>query len=64
MKVDRFYSVIVPTFNRKVDIDALLKSFLDLTFSTERFELIIADDGSTDGTAEAVQKFQVHECKM
>ncbi|RMF54919.1 MAG: glycosyltransferase [Calditrichaeota bacterium] len=57
MKHYSFYSVIVPTYNRKEEIAELLESFLSLKFPHDRFELIIADDGSTDGTAELVQSF-------
>ena len=53
----QFYSIIVPAYNRKDEIEELLHSFLKLNFPRERFELIIADDGSTDGTMELVRDF-------
>lgn len=47
----KYYSVIVPSFNRKDEIRELIDSFKNLDFPIDRFELIIADDGSTDDTA-------------
>ena len=41
-------SVIVPVFNCEKYVDQAIKSILDQT--TEDFELIISDDGSTDGS--------------
>ena len=48
--VDNFMSVIVPSFNRKDEIQELLTSLESQDLSNDRFEVIIVDDGSTDGT--------------
>ena len=58
MKRYHFYSVIVPSYNRRDEIRELLDSFTRLQFPKERYELIIADDGSGDGTADLVKEFQ------
>ncbi len=50
-----FISVIVPTYNRSRQVQAALKSVLAQTYP--EFEVIVIDDGSTDGTGEAVQRF-------
>jgi len=41
-------SVIIPLYNAEKFIGACLKTFLAQTF--KNFELIVADDGSTDST--------------
>lgn len=48
-------SVIIPTYNREKLISETVQSVLDQTFSD--FELIIIDDGSTDGTEDVVNSF-------
>ncbi|MBI5214825.1 MAG: glycosyltransferase family 2 protein [Ignavibacteriae bacterium] len=52
-----FFSVIIPTFNRKEKLIECLQSLDAQTFPKERFEVLIVDDGSTDGTEEAVHQF-------
>ncbi len=48
-------SVIIPTFNREKFIGAAIQSILEQTF--QDFEIIVVDDGSTDGTAEVVKSY-------
>jgi len=50
-------SVVVPTFNRK---DTLKLTLLSLSEQTSNdFEVVVADDGSADGTAEMLKSFKV-----
>ncbi len=48
-----FLSVVIPTYNSGDSLRNTLKSFCRQTF--KEFEVIIADDGSTDDTAEFIQ---------
>lgn len=48
-------SVIIPTFNR---LDNILKILEALKQQNWPLDIIIADDGSTDGTGEAIKKLQ------
>lgn len=45
-----FFSITIPTYNRLPVLQRAVQSVLDQTFPD--FELILADDGSTDGTRE------------
>ena len=49
-----FVSVIIPTYNRLVSVQSAVDSVLHQTFSD--FEVIVVDDGSTDGTNSVLRK--------
>ncbi len=48
-------SVVIPAYNRKDLLPATLKSLLAQTVSAD--EILVVDDGSTDGTAEVAESF-------
>ncbi|MBN1465420.1 glycosyltransferase [candidate division KSB1 bacterium] len=54
---DNFLSVIVPSYNRKEEIQALLASLERQELSSDHFEIIIVDDGSSDGTDDWIYDF-------
>lgn len=47
-------SIIMPTWNRRNIIDRAIRSVLNQSY--QHFELVIADDGSTDGTYEYITR--------
>ncbi|MCU0548467.1 MAG: glycosyltransferase [Leptolyngbya sp. Prado105] len=48
-----FLSVVIPTYNRKPILEKCLSAMEDQTFSD--YEIVVVDDGSTDGTVEWLQ---------
>jgi GT2 family glycosyltransferase len=48
-------SVVVPTYQRRASILRLVNAFAGQTLACERFEVVVAIDGSTDGTLEAIR---------
>jgi glycosyltransferase involved in cell wall biosynthesis len=50
-------SIIIATYNKKSDIELTLSGFNQQTYPADQFELVIVDDGSTDGTDALVQRF-------
>lgn len=48
------FSIIIPSYNRLHTLPATIESVMKQTYSD--FEIIVADDGSTDGTANWVKK--------
>lgn len=51
-------SIIVPTFNRRESLKRLLAALNRQTSSPCCFEVLIADDGSTDGTFDMLQSME------
>lgn len=51
---DPFFSIIIPTYNRKHIIGKTIESALNQEF--DDFEVIVVDDGSTDNTAEFLKE--------
>jgi GT2 family glycosyltransferase len=54
--VRRDVSVVVPTFQRRDALRRLLEAFADQTLAHERFEVVVAIDGSSDGTLEMLER--------
>ena len=50
-------SVIIPTRNRSELLRGALQSIVHQTFSKEKFEVIVVDNGSTDNTKQIVESF-------
>jgi GT2 family glycosyltransferase len=46
-----YISIIIPTFNRKEMLRDALNSLFNQTYPKNKYEIIVVDDGSTDGTS-------------
>ncbi len=54
-----FASVIVPVFNGADTLGDCLQALAHQTVGAERYEIIVVDDGSTDGSAEVAARYGV-----
>lgn len=52
-------SVIIPTYNKKERLYLTLLAICGQTCPRDQFEVIVVDDGSTDGTKEMIDKLEV-----
>jgi len=52
-----FVSIVIPTYNRAGLLPMTLDSFLTQDYPEDRYELIIADNNSTDNTSEVVSRY-------
>jgi glycosyltransferase involved in cell wall biosynthesis len=50
-----YISVVIPTHNRKSLLLNTLRGFQNQSYDKGRFELVVVDDGSTDGTREEIE---------
>lgn len=57
-----YFSVIVPVYNVRNYIDKCIDSILEQTYSN--FELILVDDGSTDGSSEICDKRAIDDKRI
>ena len=55
-------SIIMPTYNHRKFIDIAIRSVLAQTYPF--WELIVVDDGSTDGTVEVVRQYQEQDPRI
>jgi glycosyltransferase involved in cell wall biosynthesis len=51
-------SVIIPTYNREELLRHTLESLTQQTLPQDRFEVLVVDDGSSDGTRQMVEGFR------
>ncbi|RLI98191.1 MAG: hypothetical protein DRO99_01370, partial [Candidatus Aenigmatarchaeota archaeon] len=53
-------TVVIPTYNRKEKLRLVLKSLEWQDYPKDKFEIIVVDDGSTDGTKDVVHEVAKH----
>ncbi|MBE3574920.1 MAG: glycosyltransferase family 2 protein [Firmicutes bacterium] len=51
-------SVIIPSYNRREILRHCLQALLQQTLAADAYEIIVVDDGSTDGTPDMVEALQ------
>lgn len=51
-------SVVIPTYNRREQLRRTLDSLVAQRFPAAGFEVVVADDGSSDGTGDMVRSFE------
>lgn len=57
---NRTFALVVPTLNEAGNISALLKALTQVLATTPHdYEILVVDDGSTDGTVEEVQQWSL-----
>ncbi|CAG0940293.1 Validoxylamine A glucosyltransferase [Candidatus Brocadiaceae bacterium] len=50
-------SVVMPAFNKSLELPSVLSAFSRQSLSRDYYEVIVVDDGSTDGTPGILQEF-------
>ena len=56
-----FVSVAIITLNNKPTIERCLESIDDLDYPRDKYEIVVLDGGSSDGTLDLLQKFRVKQ---
>lgn len=58
-------TAIIPVFNDRASLETALVTSIELLGAiTPRFEIIVAEDGSTDGSAELVREFSAKDARV
>lgn len=56
------FSVVIPLYNKELSIQDTISSVIDQTF--QNFEIIVVNDGSTDGSAERVRHINDNRIRL
>ena len=57
-KYKPFVSVVIPTYNRKNSLKNCIVSLFNQTYPKDMYEVIVVNDGSTDGTEEILKEYE------
>lgn len=60
MEQNPIVSVVIPVYNTRDYLPVCLNSLKNQTIGADRMEIILVDDGSTDGSAEYLKEFAEH----
>jgi glycosyltransferase involved in cell wall biosynthesis len=66
LMTERALSIIIPAYNEEAGIAAMLDHLLEVSadFPLDDVEIIIVDDGSSDGTSEIVQAYEDNHVRL
>ncbi len=65
MREEPFVSVVVPTYNRREMLKECLDSLFNQTYPKDMYEIIVVNDGSTDGTGKVLEEYaKKAPCKL
>lgn len=53
-----FVTIIIPAYNEEKSIESTIRNKLELNYPSEKIEIIVVSDGSTDKTEEIVKRFE------
>ena len=53
-----FVSVVIPAYNQKRTLQAAIESLRNQSYPKDKYEVIVVDDGSSDGTQQWVRAYQ------
>ena len=56
------FSIVIPLYNKRNSLRDCIESVLNQSYKD--FELIVVDDGSTDGSAEIVREFSDERIRL
>ena len=62
--VEPMVSILIAAYNEEKTIKNSIESILDSIYPKERIEIVVASDGSTDGTENIIRQFHDNHLKM
>ncbi len=60
-EIEPFVTLLITAFNEEKDITDKIKNSLNLDYPKDKFEIVVASDGSTDATDDIVRSFENNE---
>ncbi len=60
-EIEPFVTVLITAFNEEKDIGAKIENSLLLDYPKDKYELVVASDGSTDATDQVVESYKDNE---
>jgi glycosyltransferase involved in cell wall biosynthesis len=58
-KTNPYFSIVICTYNGELSIENAIKSLLSQDFPSDKYEIIVVDDGSIDKTFDIIKRYPV-----